>query len=820
MHPFRYTQRLIKKQQHFSRQDSFHMFRNFFLTAIRNSVKQKFFTIINITGLAIGIATSLLIILYVQDEISYDRFHANADDIYRIYATGMIGETKINQVYTCAPLPQTLKSEYPEVTESLRILDWGTGKIRKDDQVFNEPGLAAVDSNFFEFFSFSLIKGNPKTALMKTNTMVISESMAQKYFPDQDPLNQYLKIDEAHDFLITGVMKDMPANSHFHFNFLASVVSNEDRLNDHWWNNNFKTYLQLQSGSEPELLEEKFPAFIRKHLGQGNEDWDAWIEAGNNWEYHLQPITSIHLTSHLNGEFEPNGNITYVYIFLSAAILILIVACINFMNLATSRSEKRSREVGLRKVVGSSRRLLIVQFLGESLLLSLFAMIIANIIVLIILPYFNILSGKTFNYIDIYNVQIVMWIALAVLFLGIASGLYPAFFLSSFKPVSVLKGQSGRSGKSSSMRSVLVIFQFVISIFLIVGTIVVYRQLQFIQDKNLGYDKDQILVLEGIDILGENISTFNSQLKDYHNIQSVSSSNYIPGKGFNNWGCGPEGMDNWMTLNMMTVDEEFIDTYKMGMANGRFFSLDFPSDTSAVVINENACKLIGWEDPIGKKIRFGDQVHTVVGVIKDFHYESLHEVVRPMGLVLSPHSWARNPYYTSIRIAGEELQGTIQHIEKTWTQYSSGLPLQYSFYDQEYQKLYDNEVRTGKLFIVFSILAIFIACLGLLALSAYIAEQKTKEIGIRKVNGANVRNIITLLSMSFVKWVIIAFFLGSPITYLVMKNWLENFQYRISMDIWMFIIGGVLALLVALMTISFQSIKAAVKNPVDALRYE
>jgi putative ABC transport system permease protein len=797
------------------------MFRNFLVSAIRNSIKQKFFTFINIAGLAIGIVTSLLIIIFVHHELSYDRFHSNAENLYRIYATGLIGETKINQVYTCAPLPETLKMEYPEVIESVRILDWGTGKVRRDSEVFNEPGIAAADSNFFDFFSFRLIKGDPKTALTKTNTMVISEKIADKYFSNQDPLNEYLKLDESSDYLITGIMENMPSNSHFHFDFILSIVSHENRLNDHWWNNNFKTYLQLQEGSDPLLTEDKFPSFIKKYLGQGNKEWDDWIEAGNNWEYHLQPITSIHLTSHLNGEFEPNGNITYVYIFLSAAILIVLVACINFMNLATSRSEKRAREVGLRKVVGSSRRLLVIQFLSESLLLSLTAMLLAATIVLFILPFFNNLSGKEFSFLDVFNGQSILWMMGAVILLGIISGLYPALFLSSFKPVSVLKGQGIRGGKSASLRGVLVIFQFIISIFLIVGTLVVYRQLQFVQNKNLGYDKDRIIVLQGTDILSEKTNVFNDQLMSYHHIQSVSSSNYIPGKGFNNWGCGVEGSDTWMTLNMLVVDRNFQETYKMQMAEGRFFSIDFPTDTSAIIINENASKLIGWDDPIGQNIYFGeDRSYKVVGVIKDFHYESLHEVIRPMGLMMLPHRWVRNPYYISIRVDGEEIQETIQYIENIWNKFSNGLPLQYSFFDEEYQELYDNEVRTGKLFMVFSALAIFIACLGLMALSAYVAEQKTKEIGIRKVNGASVRNILLLLSLNFVKWVLIAFVISSPITWLIMKNWLENFQYRISMDGWVFVIGGITALIIALLTISFQSIKAAIKNPVEALRYE
>jgi putative ABC transport system permease protein len=794
------------------------MIRNFITTALRNFTKHKFFTFINIAGLSVGMASCLLILVFVFHELSYDRFHDNHENIYRICARGMIGETKVNQVYTTAKLPETLIMDYGEVVNAARILSRSNVEVKVGEEIYNESRMAAVDSTFFDIFSFPLIEGDAKKVLTEPNTTVLSESTARKYFGDEDPINKVLLMNGETAFKVTGIMKDFPENSHFHFDLLLSVVSFEGRLNDHWWNNNFRTYIVLRDDADPKELEAKFPAFIKKYIGEGKDDWDKWLAAGNNWEYFLQPLASIHLNSSLNGEFEANGNINYIYIFISAALLIVIIASVNFMNLSTAKSEQRSKEVGLRKVVGSSKGLLIFQFLHEAVFMSILAFILSVVLVFIALPWFNSFTGKSFELFDMYNLQTLPYLLAAVLMLGILSGLYPAFYLSSFKPMEVLKSKINRRKNGVNLRGTLVVFQFVISIFLIVGTLVVYRQLDFVQNVNLGFNKEQIVVLHGAGALGNKSETFKELLFTNPNIKKVSTSQTLPGKGFMNWGCNVEGREGWLTLNMNITDIDFLDTYQMQMVEGRFFSKDFLSDSTAIVINENAQKVLGWEDPLQRKVNMNGNSYHVIGVIKDYHYESLHTQVRPMGMIMFPRDW--RPSYVSVKITGEDVPETLDFIEKRWATTTGGFPYQFSFFDQEYQQLYDNEVQTSNMFIFFALIAIFIACLGLFALSAFVAEQRTKEIGIRKVNGAGVNNILLLLSSNFAKWVLMAFIISLPLGFFVMRKWLENFAYKIDLNWWIFAVAGLAALFIALMTVSFQSVKAALKNPVDALRYE
>ncbi len=794
------------------------MIRNLFTTALRNFTKHKFFTFINVAGLSVGMASCMLILAFVFHELSYDKFHDNYKNIYRICARGMIGETKVNQVYTTAKLPETLMMDYGEVVNATRMMSRNNVEVKVGSEIFNESGIAAVDSTFFDVFSFPLVKGDAKKVLTEPNTLVLSESAAKRYFGEDDPMNKVVLINGDTDFKVTGVMSDLPENSHFHFDLLLSVVSFERQLNDHWWNNNFKTYIVLRDDADPKVLESKFPAFIKKYIGEGKDDWDKWLAAGNNWEYFLQPLASIHLNSSLNGEFEANGNISYIYIFISAALLIVIIASVNFMNLSTAKSEQRSKEVGLRKVVGSGKGLLIFQFIHEAVFMSILAFILSLGLVFIALPWFNSFTGKSFGLTNMYNLQTLPYLFSGVLLLGILSGLYPAFYLSSFKPIEVLKSKINRKRNGVNLRGTLVVFQFVISIFLIVGTLVVYRQLNFIQNVNLGFNKEQIVVLEGANALGNKTETFKEILSANHNIKEVTVSQTLPGKTFMNWGCNVEGREGWLTLNMNITDVDFLDTYEMQMVDGRFFSKDFLSDSTAIVINENAQQVLGWEDPMERKIDMNGNSYHVIGVIKDYHYESLHTQVRPMAMIMFPRGW--RPSFVSIKITGDDVPGTLDFIQEKWATTTGGFPYQFSFFDQEYQHLYDNEVQTSNMFIFFAIIAIFIACLGLFALSAFVAEQRTKEIGIRKVNGAGVSHILLLLSSNFTKWIIIAFVISLPLGFFVMQKWLENFAYKIDLNWWIFVIAGMMALLIALMTVSFQSMKAALKNPVDALRYE
>lgn len=794
------------------------MFRNFFVMTLRNFTKNKFFTFINIAGLSVGMASCLLILSFVFLELSYDKFHTNHKNIYRICAKGIIGDTKVNQVYTTAKLPETLKMEFGEVINAVRFRDRHDVKVQVEEQTFNESEIAAVDSTFFDVFSFPLVKGIAKSALVEPNSMVISETTAKRYFGDVDAISKVVKVRESIDFKITGVMKDMPGNSHFHFDVLLSMSTFPDQLNDHWWNNNFKTYIVLNEGASVDALEAKFPDFIKAHVGEGKDDWDEWLASGNNWEYFLQPLSSIHLTSNLNGEFEANGNINYIYIFITAAFLIVIIASVNFMNLSTARSEQRSKEVGLRKVIGSGKSLLVFQFLYEAVFMSFLAFLMSTLLVLAILPWFNTFTGKSFVIWDMYNMTTIPYLLLGVFILGILSGLYPAFYLSSFKPVEVLKSRIIRRRYGISFRGALVVGQFVISIFLILGTLVVYRQLNYLQNVNLGFNKEQIILLEGAQALKEKVDVFKEQLLSHSNIKHASISQTIPGRGFMNWGCAPEEKEGWMTLNVNLTDKNFLETYEMTMVDGRFFSDEFPSDSSAIIINENAQKILDWSDPLQRTIHMNNIEFHVIGVIKDYHYESLHSNVRPMGMMMASEGWHKN--YVSIKIKGSEIPATLEFIESKWKSLTGGFPYQYSFFDQEYEQLYNNEAQTSNMFIFFAIIAVFIACLGLFGLSAFVAEKRTKEIGIRKVNGADINTILVLLSSGFTKWVTIAFILSLPLSYFIMQRWLQNFAYKVELSWWIFVIGGVIALFIALLTVSVQSIKAALKNPVDALRYE
>ena len=794
------------------------MIRNFLITALRNFTKHKFFTFINITGLSVGMASCLLILSFVFHELSYDKFHSNHKNIYRICARGVIGDTKINQVYTTAKLPETLIMEFGEVVNAVRFRDRHDVKVQVDKDIYNESNIAAVDSTFFSVFNFALTKGASETALTEPNSMVITESTAKRYFGHEDPINKIVKVWESIDFKITGVMKDMPVNSHFHFDVLLSMSTFPEQLNDPWWNNNFKTYIVLSEGADPEALEAKFPEFIKKYVGEGKDDWEEWLASGNNWEYFLQPLSSIHLNSNLNGEFEANGNINYIYIFITAAVLIVIIASVNFMNLSTAKSEQRSKEVGLRKVIGSGKSLLIFQFLYEAIFMSITAFLMSVLLVLAALPWFNSFTGKAFVIWDMYNLTTIPYLLTGVLALGILSGLYPAFYLSSFRPIEVLKSSITGRNNGITLRGVLVVGQFVISIFLILGTLIVYRQLSFIQNANLGFNKEQIIILEGAEALAGKADVFKEKLLSNSNIKNVSTSNTIPGKGFMNWGCSAEGQDGWMTLNMNLTDYNFLETFEISMAQGRYFSNEFPSDSSAIIINESAQKVLNWEDPLQRKIHMINRDYHVIGVIKDYHYESLHSDVRPMGILMSTEVWHTN--FASIKITGIDIPETLAFIESNWESITGDFPYQYSFFDQEYQQLYDNEIQTSNMFIFFAIIAIFIACLGLFALSAFVAEKRTKEIGIRKVNGAGINSILVMFSSGFTKWVLIAFIISVPLSYFVMQKWLQNFAYKVELSWWIFMIGGIAALIIALLTVSFQSIKAALKNPVDALRYE
>ncbi|MFC2167810.1 ABC transporter permease [Acidobacteriota bacterium] len=694
------------------------MIKNYLKVALRNIRKHKGFFFINVVGLSMGIVCSVLILLFVTNEQSYDKFNEKADRIFRLAVRASIGDTKINQTHSSSETFRKLIEEFPEIEMGVKFLNLGRTPITFDEKTFYESRFFAVDESFYEIFSIPLIHGDLRTVLKEPNTMVLSKDTALKYFGHTNIIGNVLIAsngsEDRMDFKITGVSENVPENSHFHYDLLVSSSSFPNSINDTGWSSNrFITYLLLNEGTSQTWFDEKLKDFTRKYMG--GEKFDSWVAQGNYWEYFLQPITEIHLTSDLNGEFETNGNRTYVTIFFVISVVILLIACINFMNLSTAKSSLRAKEVGMRKVVGSSRSSLVGQFLGESILLSYISLALGMVAVWLLLPKFSNLIGRELEIHYFDNFLVVPLLLALGLFVGIVSGSYPAFVLSSFKPVAIFRGSSGEKKSGAWMRNALVIFQFSISIFLIIGTLVVYQQLEHFQHVKLGFEKEQVLVVKNPGSLGDNVFTFKETLRGNSQILNVSGSNSLPGRDFSNIGFGAEGVEESFTLNLCVSDYDFLETLKLEMASGRYFSREFGMDSHAVVINEKAADLLGWDDPIGKKMNNWSTNRgnfTVIGVIKDYHYESLHQTIRPQALFLSGGYYTNNENYISVRLNTENITETRNFVEKTWNNFAPNMPFEYSFLDQDYDNLYINEKQTRKLFTVFSVLAIFYSLSG------------------------------------------------------------------------------------------------------------
>jgi putative ABC transport system permease protein len=808
------------------------MLKNQIIIAFRNLWQQKGYTFINIFGLTIGIACCILILLYVSDELSYDRYHEKSVQIYRVGLHGIIGTNEFNGAISPAPMAETFVREIPEVIAATRIRSYGFPVLIYKDKVFSEELFYWADSTIFEIFTIPFLQGDPVTALTKPNTMVITESMAKKYFGDEDPMGKMINFKSGRTYMVTGIIKDFPHNSHFHFDFIASLVSYQNSLNDIWISNNFYTYVLLHEDATREDLEAKLPLFIEKYAVPQIEtatgvSYQKMVESGSVYEWFLQPLTDIHLHSNLEHEIEPNGNATYVYIFTIIAIGILIIACINFMNLATARSAKRAREVGVRKTLGSTRTQLIGQFLTESIILVFIALILAVIFVQLILPSYNVLLGKQLS-LDLFeNISTLPMIILITIMVGILAGSYPAFFMSSFQPVAVLSGKI-ESGENTGkfLRSGLVIFQFGISVALIAGTIIVADQLSYLQEKKLGFNKDQLIVIEKTDDIADQLESFKFELYNHPSISGISNSTHYIGQSFSSNAFkagGPVNTETKLMWNMWT-DFDFALTYQVEMEQGRYYSREFSTDTVAAVLNQAAVKVFGLDDPLGKQIvRVGSTLETsenltIIGVMKDFHFESLHHQIRP--LIIFPFRQGGFGRYVSVRISAENIRETMQFIENTWKNFAGNQAFEYFFFDEEFGRLYASEQQTEKIITIFSVLAIFIACLGLFGLASFSAEKRTKEIGVRKVMGATVSNLVFLLFKETVKLIAISNIITLPIIYYVMHNWLQNFAYRITIGAGVLILTVFLAFLIAILTVSYQALKAALMNPTNALRYE
>ncbi len=804
------------------------MIKNYFKTAWRNLVKNKAFSFINILGLSIGISVCFIIMLFVQDELSYDKFNVKANRIARVIFKASINGGKISESSIMAPVAQTMKNDFPEVQDATRLLQYGTPKITYKDKVFKDDKFALVDANFFSIFTLPMIEGDAKTALLQPHTIVITKAIAEKYFGKEDAIGKTLAFNNnTESYKITGVIADMPSNAHFHFDMFGSMTGVDQAKSDSWMFGNFSTYLLLKPGANYAKIESRFPGIVEKYMGPQigqamGMSLAQFRTKGNELGFSLQPLTSIHLHSATSTEFEPGGDIKYIYIFGAIAIFMLLIACINFINLSTASASKRAKEVGVRKVMGSGKLELVKQFLIESVLITFIALLISFVFIQLALPVFNDLAGKNLS-IGIHIKPWAMLIALGLL-VGILAGIYPAFFLSAFKPIAVLKGRLSTGTKSLSLRSGLVVFQFFISVSLIIGTIIVYQQMSFIRNKKLGYNKEQLLVLPNSWALGKNEKAFKEGLLKDPRVANITLSWYKPAgpTGNNNALAYPEGKDNQITKTLeYHVDEQYIPTFGMQMAAGRNFSPEYKTDSSAIIINETAAKTFGWEGKaVGQKLtrqnseRGNNFVYTVIGVVKDFHFKSLHETITPLLMVLMPESGF------IIKIKTTDVAGVLSSIKQQWDSFNTDEPFTYAFMDDLYIKTYAAEQKTGTILNIFAVLTIFVACLGLFGLATYTAEQRTKEIGIRKVLGASVKQVTTMLSKEFLKLVLIACLIAFPLAWWVMSKWLQDFAYRININWYIFLIAGIVALSIALLTVSFQAIKAAIANPVKSLRSE
>ncbi len=818
------------------------MIRNYIKVAFRSLAKNKVMFSINVIGLAIGIATCLIIALFVADELSYDAYNTKADRIVRVNLDGKMGNEIIHESNVMPPVAATLKAELPGVEDATRIGKVYTDvKVNINKQILNKGTLAFVDPNFFDIFTLPLLKGNAETALTKPNTVILTEKQAKMYFGEEDPLGKVLDIqdigyyDNGHIdlggfYTVTGVTEDIPENSHFHFDFFASMLGIEESKKPQWLSGSYATYLLLDKSAEPEVLESKLPRIVSKHMsGQMEQalgmNFDEFLSSGNSLSFLLQPLREIHLYSDFKGvgEFEAGGDIKMVYIFGAIALFMLLIACVNFMNLSTAGASKRLKEIGMRKVLGSDKKQLIFQFLSESFISTLVAMLLGLLIMKLALPYFNELAGKALEIKSLMIPQVLLSFVLLTLLVSLLAGGYPAFFMSSFKPIESLKKRFS-VGSSKGVRSSLVVFQFTISACLIIGVLVVNTQMNFIQSKDVGYEREQLIVLRDAGKLGNKLDAYKEELLMDSRIQKISKSAYIPAGPTDTGSQTIEAGENAeFTRRIMEygIDEEYIETMGMKLVAGRNFSKEYGDETSNVIINETAAKVFGISDePIGKTFRKltdlqgGRETITVIGVVKDFNARSLREPIEPLMMSI-------NPYYSLIvKTSTSDLSGLLKSMEEKWVAYGSGNEFKYAFLDELFNETYLKEANMNKVLRVFAMLTIFVACLGLLGLVTFTADQRFKEIGIRKALGSSVVQIVTMLTRDFFKLVSISLLIAFPLGYYLMDMWLQDFEYRINIEWWIFVVAGMTTLLTTFLIISYKSINAALMNPVNSLKNE
>lgn len=803
------------------------MFKNYLLTAWRIMVRQKAYTIINILGLSLGIAASMLIIIYIADELSYDKFIKDVDRMYRVTLNGRMNDNDFNIAVTSGSIAPAFLAEVPEVEDATRLNMFRTMPVQYEDKTFTESHFLIADKNFLEFFSIDVLQGDPTTALSGVDRVVLPESVAKRYFGDENPLGKILlRGSEKSPMEVSAVIADAPANFHLAYDMILSNESGQFGFEENWTNNNIYNYFKIYPGADPDKVKSALDGFVQRYVGAELEKFlgislENFFAAGNKFGFQIQPVLDIHLRSEVNEEIKPGGSIQYLYIFGAIALFIIVLACINFMNLSTARSANRAKEVGVRKAVGSGQTKLVLQFLSESLLYSFISTFLAVFIVLTVLEPFNNLSGKDLNLGLFLNPLVILGILAFAVLIGLMAGSYPAFYLTSFSPATVLKGKVRHGVRRSSLRNGLVVFQFFISITLIISSMVVYKQLRHLQDVNLGFEKENVVSLYHTMSLGQNGKAFKDALMNNADFVAASYANRLPPNvGWNSVFRNPETAQDFM-CTLYIVDEDHLDAMGFSMAEGRFFSRDFISDSSAIIVNETAFRLMGWTEVNGQRLSgfWGNNDEPVekniIGVIQDFNFESLHHSVRPLIMSLG----AVPNYEMAVKLSPGPVGKKIEVLEEVWKKHVNGTPFEYAFVDANFDALFRSEQKMGNIILVFTVLAISIACLGLFGLAAYTTEQRTKEISIRKALGATVPQLVTLLSKDFTLLVLLAFGIAAPLSYYLMnKYWLQNFAYRVDISLFLMVLAGLLSIVIAWLTVSYQSFKAAASNPVDYLR--
>ena len=805
------------------------MFKNYLTVAVRNLLRHKVYSIINIAGLSVGMACTILILLWVQYELSYDRYHENADRIYRLATHIDFGKWQGNLAVCNFPAGPYLERHFPEVLKAVRLQRIRNNLlVQFNDKKFFEKDIFIADESVFDVFTFRLIRGNPASALKTASDVVITENIAKKYFGRDDPIGKIIKLENKYPLTVSGVMANVPPNSHFSVNLLVSFKAlieldpegYRKKMQNWTWGIDNHTYLLLRENCDVAELEKKFPALIERHAGE------VLRILGGKMAIFLQPLRRIHLHSRLKAELSENGDATYVYAHIIVALFILLIACANFMNLSTARAAERTKEVGIRKVLGARRGQLVSQFLGEAILLSIISLMVALGLVELTLPLFSSLSGSPLNLHFVSMYRLLGGLGGLLFFVAILAGSYPAVFLSAFEPARVLSGRFNTGFSGIRFRNILVVQQFTISIALIAGTGIIFNQIQYMQQKKLGFDKGQVLILRVIDdSILKSFAAHKDELKNQTGIARVALSSHVPGQAPSFIVFVPEGFtaDQSQLMDRISIDSDFMPTMGMKIVDGRNFSSELASDhRQAILINETAARQFGWENPIGKTIDLPvpdtDQkvTKTVVGVVRDFHMESLHKRIRPIYIENETDRFR----YIALKLKPQAIASTLAFLRQKWQQIDPTQAFDYFFLDEAFGRQYKADEKLSRIFFCFTLLAIFIACLGLFGLVSFTAQKRTKEIGIRKALGASVSEIIWLLSKEFTRWVLLANLIAWPLAYLAMNKWLQNFAYRINIGVGTFALSALLALLIALLTVGFQAIRAARANPVDTLRYE